>query len=151
MATRLIASPSRIILDLLKEHGQLTRKQIFDLTPRFVFPSRERLKKTLSFLKKEHRVVVREENSQSHIQPFLPTGSVKGVDHFVYKLNPMMTKNNFPEQVTKKRSRRIRELQYVLSLADGEPILGLDVNTKESTKATPSFVMGDDKFDLSKE
>lgn len=69
----------------------------------------------------------------------------------MYKLNPMMTKYNFPEQVTKKRSRRIKELQYVLSLADGEVIVGLDAGEKETSKAAPSFVVSDDKFDLSKE
>lgn len=83
-------------------------------------------------------------------QPFLPVGSVKGVDNFVYKLNPMMTKQNFPEATTKKRALRIKELQYVLSLADGEPIVGIK-KVEEPSKPASNLVMGDDTFDLSKE
>lgn len=72
-----------------------------------------------------------------------------GIDRFVYKLNPQYTKSNFPDLTTKKRSRRIKELQYVLSLPDGEPIIGLpDGVAGEETK---NFVLGDDTFDLSKE
>lgn len=59
MATRLTASPSRLILDLLRERGNMTRQQLFDSTPRFAFPTKQRLKKTLDYLKREYRVVVR--------------------------------------------------------------------------------------------
>lgn len=58
MATRLIASPSRFILDLIREKGALTRQQMFELSSRDVFPSKARLKKAVDFLSKRHRIIV---------------------------------------------------------------------------------------------
>jgi hypothetical protein len=82
-------------------------------------------------------------------QPYLPVGSVHGIDRFVYKLNPLYAKDNFPDLAKRKCNRRIKELQYVLSLPDGEPIIGLP--DQVTTEKVQSFVLGDDTFDLSKE
>jgi len=136
MASRLACSPSRLILDLLKQNGPMTRQQLLEALPRDMVPSKTRVTNVINVLRSKHRVV-----------PFLQTGKVKGIDNWVYKLNPMYGRWNFP--ASKKRTLRDKELAYVLALGDDEPILGLGLEKTEQKKK--SGFVADDVFDPSKE
>lgn len=58
MASRLSASPSRLILDLMKNNPPMSSLALYQACPREVIPSRRRVKVILQSLKKQHRVLV---------------------------------------------------------------------------------------------
>jgi len=137
MASRLKAGPTRIVLDLLKKNTIMTRGNIYKASPREVIPSKRRVRLILQSLQNQHKV-----------QAYLEMGKVKKVDNWVYKLNPMKERANFPHLAKSKR-KCVNELKYVLSLGVDEPIIGL--RGEEKGKEAKKFVTKDDVFDPTKE
>jgi hypothetical protein len=58
MASRLKASPQRLILDLMKKNPPMSSHGLFQASPREIIPSRRRVKVILESLKKQNRIQV---------------------------------------------------------------------------------------------
>eukprot|EP01128_Nolandella_sp_AFSM9_P005967 TRINITY_DN2990_c0_g1_i1.p1 TRINITY_DN2990_c0_g1~~TRINITY_DN2990_c0_g1_i1.p1 ORF type:complete len:135 (-),score=26.75 TRINITY_DN2990_c0_g1_i1:267-671(-) len=134
MATRLHIAPTRVVLDMLRTQGALSREQIWNNSPLDIMSSRTHLKKVLQMMQRENRV-----------KAYLPIGKVQGVDNYVYKINPMAERVNFPRTYRHKgktataKERELRRVLHIKTVEEIYPVIAADTAIEEDELFDPTL------------